>query len=402
MLIATLVSTAVTAATGHWTFGQPVDVTQASGEKIFHHLESSGRRNLAVSGQRVAIIWEDNRDGTPRVYWTSKPVVAANFSRAIQISGHGEAYEPTIVALGGTRFALAWEEDGQIYVRIASAQKLGPTIKLSNHESGQASLTLSGGQIIAVYSEQSGRHRRVVLERLAIRNQQNLAVVARCTVDSEPHRDAQLYPTVVMVGNRLLVAWEDRRPGHTIIMVGQSQVGKTCLFDQPVRISQRPRGPRPPRPAYGKGHGVSRVSLAAYGSSNVFAAWADKRDYREGYDIYGADKPANQAFGPNVRVQDDFGGIARQWHVALAGHRKGRLVVAWDDEREGHADVVLSWREAGHWSEDLLVPGASGPGEQTHPSIVLDSVGNLHLSWVERKVVGGPTRLRYLLGRVKE
>ena len=30
----------------------------------------------------------------------------------------------------------------------------------------------------------------------------------------------------------------------------------------------------------------------------------------------------------------------------------------------------------------------------------LDGEGNLHLAWIERATVGGPTRLRYLFGKV--
>ena len=125
---------------------------------------------------------------------------------------------------------------------------------------------------------------------------------------------------------------------------------------------------------------------------------------QEGYDIYAADYQAGNArlFGPNIKVQDSFGEYAQQWHATVAGHVSGRLAVAWDDNRDGTADIMLSWREGDDWSDDLTVPGAAGPGEQNHPSISLDDEGNLHLAWVERKTIGGPTRLRYVYGLLRK
>lgn len=98
-------------------------------------------------------------------------------------------------------------------------------------------------------------------------------------------------------------------------------------------------------------------------------------------------------------MQDDFGELSAQWHVSAAGHPDGTLVVAWTDEREGQGDILLSWYAEGTWSEDLPLPGASGPDEQGHPSIALDEAGNLHTAWVTRETTGGPTRIQYRLGR---
>ena len=102
----------------------------------------------------------------------------------------------------------------------------------------------------------------------------------------------------------------------------------------------------------------------------------------------------------NSSVQDEFGGVARQWHTTVAGHLNGHLVVAWSDEREDSSDIFYSWFENGEWSEDLPVPGASGREEETHPSIIFDDNGNLHIAWIARKEVGGTTRLRYMSGRL--
>ena len=380
-----------------WEFGEPLEVSAISGDGIFHQLESSGRRNIAVSDETVAVAWEDNRDGTPRIYLAHKNYKAVGFSAEVKISGNGEAYEPSLVALAHNRFALAWEEDARIHMRLVSPAGLGPVVILGENNATQANLANHEQHLLLVYSQGEGRYGRIWLQHLTI-NGLTLRAQQRCAVDAEAAKDDQLYPTAVSLGDRVIVAWEDRRPGHTIIMAAQNTDNEPCRFTAPQRISERPPGPRMP---YGKGHGVARVALDRYGANRALAAWADKRDFREGYDIYAADHQAGNArlFGHNGKVQDTFGGFAQQWHTAVAGHPAGRLVVAWDDNRDGDANIILSWREDDGWSDDLVVPGAAGPGEQNHPALSLDQDGNLHLAWVERATNDGPTRLRYLFGK---
>lgn len=383
-----------------WEFEDPIPVTGVQGEGIFHHLESSGRRNLALSGEHLAVAWEDNRDGTPRIYLARKSLKAGAFGDGLRISGPGEAYEPSVVGLGEGRFAVAWEEDRRVRVRLVGPRGLGPIHVADSDQGSQASLARDGGELLVLWSVREGRFARIRMERLSIGPGDELSAMAGCAVDPEPLEGDQLYPAVAVVGGRIVAAWEDRRLGHTVIMAAVSPSGARCSFDRPRRISREPPGPQMP---YGSGSGVSRVALAAYGDSGVLAAWADKRNFREGYDIYAARYTGEEeGFGVNVPVQDAFGGVAQQWHAAAAGGGDGAQVVAWDDDRNGHADVMLSWSEDGGWSDDLAVPGASGPGSQTHPALALGPGGDLHIAWIERQARGSPTRLRYLRGRLAQ
>lgn len=381
-----------------WDFGEALDITQTQGGGTFHHLESSGRRNIDISNSTVAVVWEDDRDGIPRIYLARKETNDAQFGKAVRVSGEGEAYEPSLAALDNDRFVVAWEEDGHIYGRIISAQQLGPPIKLSDSEAVQANVSVHDKRIYVLRSQREERFNRIHLHVLRTDSAFNLTSEADCVIDMAPAKDDQFYPVSAVVVDELVVAWEDRRAGHTIIMASISKLDDVCSFKPPIRISE----PRPgPESGYGKGHGVARVTLSSFGKSDLIAVWADKRNYWEGYDIYAARYLGDGRFGPNIPVQDEFGDFARQWHASVTGNT-GRVVVAWNDEREGNSDVMLSWIEGGEWSEDLELPNASGPGHQTHPSIAMDVEGNLHMAWIERSEVNGLTRLRYQFGRVTE
>jgi hypothetical protein len=378
-----------------WTFSEPVPVTAEQGDRVFHHLEPAGRRSIASSGDTIAVAWEDDRDGVPRVYLARRQASDKGFSTEIKISGDGEAFDPVIVGLTDSRFMIAWEEEGQVLLRIVSPKTAGTAIKLSATGS-QPSITRYGNDAVVVWSERAGQYGQIQMARTLVVGAKIPVIKERCPAEKEEAKDEQLYPAVTEVAGELVVAWEDRRPGHTIIMAAH---GKPCQLTAPVRISA---AIEQSSVTYGKGHGVSRVALTTYGADRVLATWADKRDFREGYDIYAAAFQPRSGFGENMHVQDEFGGVARQWHPTAAGHDNGNLVVVWTDEREDNSDLMYSTYVEGEWSEDIPLPGAWGAGEQGHPSVIFDNAGRLHVVWIERTDRNSPTRLKYMVGNMKD
>lgn len=385
-----------------WSFDKAIEVTPQPAGKVFHHLDGAGRRNIAAGDKGVALAWEDDRDGTPRIYFAYKAYGGDRFTTEQRISGEEEAYEPGLTALSDERFALVWEEQGAIWlrlVRFGDSPALGPRIRISHEQGAQATLTSEGDRLFVLWSEREGRYGRIRSRSFRVQGLDPLPQ-SDCPVDAAAPTDEQLYPAATLVRGRLVVAWEDRRPKHTIIMAAAEKAPGACLFSEPARISEKPEGRNLP---YGTGHGVSRVAIDCVGEDKAFAAWADKRSFRNGYDIWGAYyDDDSRSFGKNERVQDDFGGLSKQRHAAVAGLADGELVVAWDDEREGNTDLMLSWREMEGWSDDWPLPVASGSGLQGSPSIVFDHAGNLHATWVERQAAGGTTRLLYAFGRVEK
>ena len=384
-------------------FDQPIEVTTVHGKNIFHHLESAGRRNIAASENFIAITWEDNRNGIPSIYLAKKKIDDKTFQQDIKISNAGEAFEPSIIALSNNRFVVAWEENTKLYARVVGETVIGPIYKVEDKESGQVSLTSTEDNVFISYSRRESGFGRVMLQQLQVKQFELKQISAACPIDIQPVKDEQLYPAITTTDSSLIVAWEDRRPGHTIIMAAMSKKNSPCGFNPPERISMQSRRSQNQNQSqnqnrYGKGHGVSRVALATYGTGKVLATWADKRIFREGYDIYAAEhEPHGKSFfGPNSKVQDEFGGIAQQWHTTVSGNSNGNIFVAWDDNRNGDTDILLSWKEENHWSEDLVIEDASGPGEQNHPSIVVDMLGMIHVVWIHRDSIGGNTRIRYL------
>ncbi len=379
-----------------WEFSAPLAVTAVHGPGIYHHLDSAGRKNIATSGETVAVVWEDNRSGAPQVYCAFKPKSDTSFMREQRVSDGKNAYEPAIAAFDEGRFVIGWEQDGQVWMRLVQVDAMGRAQTLAA-DSSQINIALNAkGEGYAVWAQRDGRFTRAMLARFEITAEQAVRVHPARPMDAQPATADQLYPSVAVTDAGAVVAWEDRRHGHTVLYY--SHTGDDRRFSAPKRLNEW--APSRSGGVYGKGTGVARAALAAHGKSAVTTVWLDKRDFEGGYDVYAAiSRDGGRSFGKNQKIQDQFGDIYGQWHVAIAGHVSGLRAVVWDDDRDDTSDLWLAWPTADGWSENLAVPGASGPGEQTQPSVVLDAQGGLHLTWIERDTPDSPTRLRYLHGR---
>jgi len=385
-----------------WEFEPPIAVSGKAAQGVFVHLESAGRKSIAVSAGWVAVTWEDNRDGVSRCYVALKAPGQNSFGAALQVSAQQESAEPAIVGLDGGRFVLTWEENGRVWVRSLTAKSasFATPRALSTRPGTQASLGYAAhGDLYAVWSEQGARYWQIKLARLTLLVQGGIHAARAVTVDASTLGD-QSYPSIaVESAGRAVVAWEDRRGGHTRLYSALSKYGGARIAPpQPLNEAVW----RGQALGFGRGTGVMRVALAAQGGDGVAAVWADKRDFQSGYDVYGgfARSPSFH-FGANEKVQDEFGNNFAQWHPAIAASRGGRVAVVWDDDRDGSPDVWLSWRNADGWSDDLAVPSASGPGVQSDPSLAMDEAGNLHLAWVEKTDLNSPSTIRYSFGRAQ-
>ncbi|MHB1213519.1 MAG: hypothetical protein ACYCY9_00900 [Thiobacillus sp.] len=369
-----------------WEWQAPLTVNTVHGAAVFPHLESANRRGVAVSGDTVGVVWEDNRDGSPQCYLAVKPAAAATFLPEIRLS-QADCYEPVLVALGAGHFVAAWEEGGKAHAQLLPG---GATLSLSDAASAQVTLAAGAGKVYAAWAEQAGRFHRIVVAELAL---QGDALIARETqpVETSAPTDEQGWPALAVAGDgSVTVAWEDRRDRHTVPMVSHRSDGQG--FAPPVRLTDITRGSAPG--GLGAGTGAMRPTLTAWGPHGTAAAWLDKRDFLSGYDVYAAFDPGTRRFGKNIRVQDSFGDSMAQWHALIVGDAGGNVVALWDDARDGTPDVWLSDWAGEAFGDDVAVPAAAGPGAQSDPVATLDAAGFLHVVWLDRDDTAG-TRIRY-------
>ncbi|PKM43004.1 MAG: hypothetical protein CVV05_16835 [Gammaproteobacteria bacterium HGW-Gammaproteobacteria-1] len=372
-----------------WVFADFEAVSGTPQAKLFPHLESAGRGNLAAGGGQLALVWEDNRDGSPQVYAALRDLGRTGFSAPRRLSTGAEAYEPVVLGLGEGRFLAAFEQDGKVVMRVFSAAAQGPLATLDAAASAQPTLAAGKVGLHAVWGRRDGRFLRLVSAPLTVDGLKPHAGAARA-VDTSPAQDEQLYASLVATAGGYALAWEDRRAGHTRLLTATSSDGRK--WSEPQPLNEIPRSGTARELGLGRGPGVTRVCLAGDGADTVAAVWMDKRDFLSGYDIYaGVSTDGGAGFGANEKAQDVFGAEKPQWHPAVAVTPHG-VVAAWDDPRDDSPDIWLAARAGGKdWSDDFTLDGARGTGSQDNPALLWHG-GRLHLAWVHRDEQGGQVR----------
>lgn len=365
-----------------WAFAPAVTVSQAHGANVHHHLESAGRKNIAVGAGALAIAWEDDRTGTPAVFVARRSLMSADSFSEVEVST-GEAYEPAIAALSDGNFLCVYEQGDAVWARVVGVKALGPAVRLG--AGAQATVAAHAGRVFAAWRAPAKQGHTISLAQIALSD----TTPRVANVQALAARGDQLYPSVALnARGAVLVAWEDRRAGHTRIYYAFSRDGRRFGSARPMNETMRGSA------VFGKGSGAARVALTPYGAAGFAATWLDKRDFQSGYDVYAARDPQGRGrLGANEKVQDDFGANISQWHAAIAGTPQGELLVAWDDDRDESADVFIAAREAEGWGENRAVAPAAGEGGQAYPTIAVGADGALHLAWIDTGANG--TRVRY-------
>ncbi len=382
---------AATPAVAQWTFTDAVPVSGNTAPNVFAHLESAGRRAIAVHENGVALVWEDNRNGTPQAYLALKPAPDAAFRSPQQLSTGAEAYEPVIAAVS-QGFVAAWEQDGNVHMRVVRHDGLGPVQRLDDTHTSQVTLHAAGDRLFAAWAAREKGPARIIVAPLSIADDR-IRIGKPVAADAVPAQAPQLYPSLAHAGRRLVVAWEDRRAGHTRLFYACTSMGDALTFSKPMQLNETP----PARSeVFGRGTGVTRVALADNGAG-VTAVWMDKRDFQGGYDIYAARLEKACRFGTNEKVQDMFGENTPQWHPTVAMAADGTTAAVWDDPRDGTPDLWLSQRGRTDWRDDIAVEPAHGPGRQDNPAILFDTQGRLHIVWLHA-AEGEPVRVMYAVG----
>jgi hypothetical protein len=368
-----------------WTFEPPLTVDGEPRTGVFHQLDGASRQHVAVDEHYVAVVWSDNSDGSYQARAAFRRAHGGAGFGAAQVLSGGEAYHPVVAAVGSGPFLFAWEQDERVWMRSGGPEGLGPPVQVDEAEATQPALAADPVHgIVAAWARREDGILRVVSAPVRVDESGVVSLAAAAPVDAEPARRDQLYPAVAVTPPGVVVAWEDRRDGHTRLhTVFRPHDG---AFGELRDLNDRPRGPRTVE--YGAGSGVTRVALSARGE-RVAAVWMDKRDYRSGYDVFAAlSEDGGQQFGGNETVQDMFGANIPQWRPAIALGPDGLLLAVWDDARDDTPDLWMSWREGDEWSDDQAVAPAYGPGAHTSPAAAFGPDGRVHVVWTTRTTEG--------------
>lgn len=200
-------------------------------------------------------------------------------------------------------------------------------------------------------------------------------------------------PAISVRGHTVAVAWTDFRNYAWDLFATVSRDGG-MTFSPHFRVDDA-------------GTALERLendpSVEIAGDGTVRVAWTDQAGRRAGCatcarqrrpdaDIaFASLAPTASAFTPNRRVDDTGDGLqtdgrigfSNQWRPALA-EASGRLVAAWQDQRNGNDDIYLATSVDGgaSWSANRRIDDTgSGPSNQYAPAIAVAGDGTATIVW---------------------
>jgi len=162
------------------------------------------------------------------------------------------------------------------------------------------------------------------------------------------------------------VAWQDDRDGDSNIYSAHAAAGVSSAFGTNIRVDNALSGDQ------------IRPTIGAFGSSNVYVAWCDKRSDSKG-DIYFAkstDKGSN--FGTDKRV-DDTTSSSTQEFPDLTVDSSGNINIVWLDKRATYPKIYYA--------------NSTDGGSTINTNLRVDDTGTTNVDKTRPKIVSyGPKR----------
>lgn len=310
---------------------------------------SAGQRGLAVGRDALVVaVWSDTRERESNIYLTRSRDGGRTFEPNRRVNdrpGTAGLFGATVALDQHNRAHVVWfdERDGDadIYFARESDDGHGFTKNVRVNDDK----TKSSGE--EEFAPDAFFDKPAVATGGAFQTLPSLAVDPRGTI---------------------YVAWQDYRHNQADIYFSKSTNGGQS-FSPNVRVNDD----------VGRA-GQLYPSLAVDGAGAVYLAW---HDFRKGdQDIYfSRSTDGGQTFNPNVRVNDDSG-TAGQFNPSLAVDDEGRVHVAWHDLRNGHADIYYAVSHDGvTFSRNIRVNDDEGEALQFHPSLAINGRGDVGIAW---------------------
>ena len=365
---------------------------------------SAGQRGLAIGSEGIAVaVWSDTREGKSNIYLAKSRDGGRTFGSNVRVNdvpGTAGLFGATVALDRQDRAHVVWfdnrDGDFDIYFARESDRDEGPTpaIRINDDKDNPVEADvfgddepdgLAGPAFQTLPSLAVDRNGAIYVAWQDYRRNQADIYFAKSTdggktfsrnlrVNDDIGRAGQLYPSLAVdVRGVLYLAWHDFRKGNQDIYFSRSIDGGQT-FGRNIRVNDDPGT-----------DGQFNPSLAVDDDGAVYVAWHDLREGQA--DIYFARSiDGGQTFSPNRRLNDDRG-EAYQFHPSLGVGKNGAVAAAWEDYRNGQADIYLAYSADGGrtFRPNVRVNSDRRPVDHLHASLAVGERNELAVSWEDQR-----------------
>ena len=337
-------------------FSNPLNISNSLGESILPQ--------IAVSGNDVYLLWNDNATGKFGIFLTKSTAGGTNFGTPVNISKNiGSSSSPQF-AVSGNNVYVVWQAQatGKYQILFAKSTDGGATfttpVNISNN-SGDSSFPKILASENNIYVTWAFTVTTTDYDVLFSKSTDGGATFTTPVNLSNTVRDTGL-PQMTVSGNNIYITWENNGRGNFDVFVAKStDSGNT--FSTPVNVSKNPKSSGAPQ-------------IVASGN-DVYVAWMD--DTPGNYDVFVAKSTDNAStFGTPVNVSNNTSDSGYQ-QIALS---ENNLYVAWTDTiSDINYDVLVSKSTNGGATFTTPINISKNAGASGWPQVVVS--GNIYVIW---------------------
>ena len=389
-------------------------ISDIAKQSFWAHTFSSGGHNIAVHGTEVYAAWYDVRNRDSDIFFAKSTNGGMLFGSSVRVNddrGNSRQYKPSLAVDSAGNIYLLWRDDRRGHADIYFSKSTNGGKSFSKNRrvnddpewayQGNPALGVSpGGSLYAAWSDSRNNEEDDIYFSASLDRGRRFSRNLR--LNDDEGRAVQSHPTVgAGSGGLVIVAWEDFRNGRSeIFMTRSTDGGKTFKANQTV-IPQAGRGQQvSPSIAVNEKGWVAiawaeftpeALTLAPPNAAKGETLWWEKVRIEDA-DIYIAVSTDGGArFGAPIRINDDPPG-SPQAFPSVAMNNLGRLFVAWEDLRNGQADIYFAKLEsvatpirypASRFSPNRRVNDDTAGAPQYHPSLSVDEEGRSYLLWTD-------------------
>jgi hypothetical protein len=341
---------------GGTTFGAPIDISRNIG--------SSGSPQFAVSGNDVYAVWQAKTTGKYQIIFAKSTDGGATFSTPANLSNTtGDSSYPKI-ATSGNNIYITWSytaTNKDYDVLFAKSNDRGSTfsvpVNISNNlgDSGISQMAVSGNNVYVTW-ENNGLGNFEVFVAKSNDNGNTFASPVNISNDAAPSGA----PQIVSSGKNVYVSWMDKTPGNYDIFVAKStDAGST--FSAPVNVSNT-----------AKDSGYQQIAMSG---NNVYVVWTETI-LNKNYDIFFAKSTdGGVTFSTPVNVSNNVGPSG--WALVTAPNN---IYVTWEDSTPGNYDIFVAKSTDGGSTFDTPVNVSNTPQDSAFKQMVATN-DSVYLVW---------------------
>ena len=303
---------------GGTNFGAPVNISKNIG--------SSTSPQFAVSGNEVFVVWQGKTTGKYQIIFAKSTDGGATFSTPVNISNNsGDSSFPKI-AISGNNLYVTWAftvTNKDFDILFATSSDGGTTfstpVNLSNTlgDTGLPQITSSGNDVYVTWENNASGNFDVFVAK-STDNGKTFGIPVNVSNNPKPSGA----PQILASGNNVYVVWMDSTPGNYDIFVAKS-TDNGSTFGQPVNVSNNA--------------GDSGYPQMTMSENTLYVVWTDTISNKN-YDVlFAKSTDGGATFSAPVNISKNIG--ASGWAQITVN---GNIYVIWEDSAPGNYDIFIA------------------------------------------------------------